>query len=98
MQKIRKKGKKATAKSSFNEETLKGAAKTRLTQDILDLESHIEKQEIIRFPCSIGVTGHVFKQRSIYYSNKPAKDMKWNPDIDNLSSAGDVKNFMIGSL
>ena len=43
MQKIRKKGKKATAKSSFNEETLKGAAKTRLTQDILDLESHIEK-------------------------------------------------------
>ena len=24
--------------------------------------------------------------------------MKWNPDIDNLSSAGDVKNFMIGAL
>lgn len=43
MQKIRKKGKKATTKSSFNEEALKGAAKTRLTQDILDLESHIEK-------------------------------------------------------
>ena len=39
MQKIKKKGKPNSR--SFNEEALKGAAKTRLTQDILDLESHI---------------------------------------------------------
>lgn len=44
------------------------------------------------------MTGYVFKNRSIYFSNKPAKDAKWNPDIDNLSTAGDVRNFMIGAL
>ena len=62
------------------------------------MESHIQNHEIITFPSSIGVTGYVFKHRSVYFSNKPAKDAKWNPDIDNLSSAGDVRNFMIGSL
>ena len=65
---------------------LEEAVKTRQSQSLLEMESHIQNHEIITFPSSIGVTGYVFKHRSVYFSNKPAKDAKWNPDIDNLYS------------
>ncbi len=95
---LRKIKEKRESTSSFSSAVLDDAAYTRMNQSLVEMESHIQKHEIITFPSSIGVTGHVFKSRSIYYSNKPAKDAKWNPDIDNLSTAGDVRNFMIGAL
>ena len=60
--------------------------------------SHVQEHEIIAFPSSIGATGHVFNNKTIYFSNKPEKDAKWNPDIDNLSTVVSVSNFLIGVL
>jgi len=52
----------------------------------------------IRFPASIGITGAVFKGKKIYMSNKASKESKFSPDVDNINSVPDVKNFLIAPI
>ena len=54
----------------------------------------LEAGSVIRFPNTIGVTGQVFKEKSIVARNEP----KLNPVVDNITSQSEVHNFMIGII
>lgn len=56
------------------------------------------KATVIRFPSTLGITGHVFNTGEIFMSNKASRESRFSTDIDNLSSPGDVNNFLIGPI
>ena len=58
----------------------------------------LDAQSTIRFPSTLGLTGQVFKEKSIISWNNAKNDSRFNPDIDNISSESDVRNFMIGVI
>lgn len=58
----------------------------------------LDSQSTIRFPSTLGITGKVFKEKTIIFSNSAKNDSRFNPDIDNISSESDVRNFMIGVI
>ena len=53
---------------------------------------------IIMFPSSIGITGKVFKEGKVYYSNDASRDGKFSHDIDNLSPISEIYNFLIAPV
>ena len=57
-----------------------------------------EADTTITFPTNLGISGTVFHDKNIYVCNNAWHDHKYTPDIDNLSAATDVYNFMIGPI
>lgn len=51
----------------------------------------LDAQSTIKFPSTLGITGQVLKEKTIFYSNNAKVDIRFNSDIDNISSESEVK-------
>jgi hypothetical protein len=54
----------------------------------------VEGGNIIKFPPQMGISGQVFKNKSIFISNKGKHEPGFDPDIDNVCTAPNIKNFV----
>ena len=54
--------------------------------------------EAIRFPLNIGLTGEVFATKATLIVDLNTKLQRYNPDIDNISNAPEVRNMLLGCL
>ena len=52
----------------------------------------------IQYPRNLGISGIVLKTKKLYVQDNAKRDAKFQNEIDNLSSAGEVHSFMIGPI
>lgn len=58
----------------------------------------LDANSVVRFPNSLGITGQVFKEKTVIARNQAKKEMKFNPTVDNITNQSDAQNFMIGVI
>lgn len=68
------------------------------SSEVKEGDEYADSCDIISFPSTLGITGHVYQSEEVYVCNHALNDRKFMPDIDNLSSIIEVENFMIGPI
>ena len=58
----------------------------------------IYEENLIRFPMTVGLTGHALHKRKIIISNVGDRDGKFSSEVDNFTNVFKIHNIMIGPI